>query len=74
MEIKDKSHDCKDCGKAFGRPRNLQRHISSVHEGVKNHECEPMGNEELIEGVNKYKCGICGKTFNRPIKLLYLLF
>ena len=54
LEIKDKSHDCKACDKAFGKSIYLQRHIKSVHEGVKNYKCEKSG-----------KCWLCGKFFSR---------
>ena len=35
-----KNHTCDLCGKAFGKPSDLKRHIISVHEKLRNFKCE----------------------------------
>ena len=41
-------HKCNQCEKAFVDKRHLQKHISTIHDGVKY--C--------------YKCDLCGKDFS----------
>ena len=77
----NKKYNCEACGKAFGRARDLKRHIRSIHEGVKNNKCETCGkafnrldilNTHILvvhEGLKNHKCEICGKAFGRATDL-----
>ena len=63
---------CGICGKTFSKTRNLKNHISTVHEGMKNHKCETCGKAfcskqylylhigSVHEGIKNHKC-----DFNR---------
>ena len=42
-EITSNQHQCTSCGKLFSGAVNLKKHISTVHEGLKNYKCESCG-------------------------------
>ena len=65
------------CPKSFGQPSNLQQHIKSVHENVKNHACTQCSRTfslkanlkrhyiEVHEKLKAYKCIECNSSFAR---------
>ncbi|XP_055544536.1 zinc finger protein 227-like [Wyeomyia smithii] len=67
---------CDICGKVFAGRKQLQRHISVVHAGVKRHECSICSKRfsslynlrthmHVHTGEEKrFKCDICGKSFH----------
>ena len=68
--------NCKKCGKYFAHKGNLNKHIMTVHEKIKNYKCYNCGksfgaNISLKKHINiihksiEYqKCEICGMEFH----------
>ena len=48
---------CSTCGKRYGRLDNLQRHISSIHEGTKRKRVSERGKTHI-----KLECKHCGTS------------
>ena len=65
----------------FNRIENLRRHILSVHDGVKSHECDFCGKafseagklkkhiNNVHYGLKNHMCGYCGNAFSDSGKL-----
>jgi len=72
---------CHICGKVLSDKAKLQKHIRTVHEGVKNHKCSycdktfsSAGNKKTHEAVHTkdyaYKCNECEKKFAKKGTLI----
>ena len=76
-----KKYDCIFCGKKFYSKQNVDKHISSVHEGKKPYLCSQCGSsygdkfnlkihiERVHEGKKPYQCGQCDKKFGHKCHL-----
>ncbi|KAH7696090.1 hypothetical protein AAVH_36842, partial [Aphelenchoides avenae] len=74
-------HKCTECAKAFSRPAELKRHVSSVHGDARPHVCEVCGRgfkeicdlrrhrSTVHETVKKFKCDECHMLFTRSYNL-----
>ena len=74
---------CKDCGKAYSKPRELEDHIMALHQGIKNHICEVCGtalgsHSSLLKHISKKhtkketttnRCQHCPKTYTSAAML-----
>ena len=38
-------YKCQQCDKGFSHPRNLKRHIETIHDGVKKYKCDFCGKD-----------------------------
>ena len=74
----ERPYDCKQCGKTFRHPHNLQSHVQDVHEAEKPYECSLCGEKFRLptkfkmhmknhdpdyQKGWKWPCDICGKKF-----------
>ena len=62
---------CKICEKSFSSKQYLNRHIKSVHEGIKDHKCDLCEKsfstkqylnthmKSVHEGIKDHKCELC---------------
>mmetsp|Transcript_25106 Transcript_25106/g.36182 ORF Transcript_25106/g.36182 Transcript_25106/m.36182 type:complete len:439 (-) Transcript_25106:156-1472(-) len=79
--IDDDAPTCPHCGRMFSRKYEMQRHVSAVHERVKNFGCDRCGKffalkqnlishiEEVHEGKKDAVCIECGVQFSTRYKL-----
>ena len=75
-DTSNNQHQCTSCGKLFSGAVNLKKHISTVHEGLKNYKCESCDKSfsysghlkrhilTVHEGHKDYKCQSCAKAFS----------
>ncbi|KAG2464030.1 Z585B protein, partial [Polypterus senegalus] len=79
LKIKQKPHQCTECGKAFTMASSLKYH-QRVHMGEKPYKCTECGktftvasrlkyHQGVHKGENKHQCIECGKTFSRATNL-----
>mmetsp|Transcript_9 Transcript_9/g.28 ORF Transcript_9/g.28 Transcript_9/m.28 type:complete len:452 (+) Transcript_9:42-1397(+) len=73
--------ECHICGAKFSRKYEVRRHISMVHEAVKNHKCDICGRafalkqhlNSHIDGVHRKRrdffCETCGMAFATEAKV-----
>lgn len=65
-----KSAKCEQCDKIFSRQKDLRRHISTVHDGVKKHKCEKCDKGFTTKHALTYHLQGRTKVFRRyPISL-----
>ena len=74
---KGKNVTCKQCGKILSTPFNLNSHIKTVHEHIRNYKCVDCGktfsnssNLRIhVSAVHKreknHKCHLCDKSFSQ---------
>ena len=79
-----KKHKCYLCDKVFyGSSRDLRDHIKSVHEGVKDHDCESceksfttrrhlLSHFKKVHGQKRFQCDACWKFFG--VKYYFLRY
>ena len=82
LKIKDKK--CDFCGKPFGSKQVLDRHINSVHRGLKEFSCKMCDksytqshslnyhvkiHHEGMKAEKRYKCDLCEKAFTQSHSL-----
>ena len=82
LKIKDKK--CDFCGKPFGSKQVLDRHINSVHRGLKEFSCKLCDKSytqshslnyhvkivhEGMKAEKRYKCDLCEKAFTQSHSL-----
>eukprot|EP00178_Gracilaria_changii_P016086 TRINITY_DN4542_c0_g1_i1.p1 TRINITY_DN4542_c0_g1~~TRINITY_DN4542_c0_g1_i1.p1 ORF type:complete len:793 (+),score=125.36 TRINITY_DN4542_c0_g1_i1:344-2722(+) len=71
---------CEICGLIFAKRGNKQRHIQTVHNGLKKFRCDVCGNQfGLKADLNRHKfrihesrsfcCDKCGKSFSQQMQL-----
>ena len=51
--LKERNKTCEICGKTLKNYKVLQRHMNSVHEGIKNHMCQICGRKFAQSGALK---------------------
>ncbi len=72
-------HDCQICGKRYGRPSELKRHMITHYEGPSlqctmcdkklKHEYSLRKHMKLHTEIKKYECKICHRRFSRTAHL-----
>ena len=78
LQSQQQNHICNLCGKTFANSGNLNKHVKSIHEGIKickKGVCDTCGKEfstpfalkkhvKIVhEGVKDQECKYCGKVF-----------
>ena len=79
-----KTHICSKCTKAFGHKSYLNRHIKTIHDGIKKEKCfhcqeceksfinKSHLNSHVLavhRGERPYKCSRCAKAFGQKTYL-----
>ena len=76
--MEEKSFPCiTSCGKSFTALRSLQEHVKTIHEGLRNYECNYCGKDftksgnlkahisAVHDGEKNYHCSQCSKSFSQ---------